>query len=196
MFYITSFSRTKKDLVSLNRLNVPTDSYLVTLTFDDPDLVMLEDSEENEIEFEEFILGEHPSDAAGRCDCVCGWTMEQGYPCIHGISVLSALRTSNKLPTDKWGIFCATWYSPAYHTITWKKQYASEHKVPPLSMEDLEEGQLLPWEFRPAKKGRPTVKRKEKANSKTKCSGCGNVGHNIKTCTGISFDKLFELYSQ
>ena len=147
-------------------------------------------------------------EGANTCDCRCGKAINRGYPCDHGIFVLS--RLSSQFPDDLvWSAVASEWYDPVYHTATWRRQYEKPFKLADFKEAELEPTDLKPWAVAPQSKGRPKEKRFEKksvpiakSNGVTltirkvsKCSLCNATGHNRRSCTSRDLRAIEEKLS-
>ena len=107
--------------------------------------------------------------------CTCKWYQEHGIPCYHACAVM----LKHGIPAED---FCLD----VVKTETLVRLYSGT--VLPIDSDDLEEVTIIPPEV-PKKIGRPRGKRiknhLEKSAKENRCSLCGTVGHNKRTCPGI-----------
>ena len=139
-------------------------------------------------------------DELQTCECRCMKARDRGFPCDHGFAVLQVLSGMNP-GTDIWHPVAVLWYSPIFHTETWKRQYQYSYSLPETVEKDLEETLLTPWLTAPAGKGRPkeTRYRKQlcpiskpdaKPRKPSKCSRCDQEGHNRRSCQSRDLDAI------
>lgn len=128
----------------------------------------------------------------GQQSCTCNKWEITGIPCKHTIAAIWEMRLNN----EEVGI-PETWVHPTYWLKTWKEMYS--FKVAPINGRSMWEKSPCPTKILPPKHhvpiGRPKKKRRRSAtegdgdrvSTKTKsvkCSKCGNVGHNGRSCKG------------
>ena len=139
------------------------------------------------------------------CQCRCQKALERGFPCDHGLALMAQLESLPELFQAKWDVFNGNWTSSIFNSNTWRLQYDVVAFVPEGDLASLEPEDLDPWERPPKTGGRPKGKRLQRPATKEKdaeeaappakkrkytCTGCGQVGHNQKTCESPVLSKM------
>ena len=90
--------------------------------------------------------------ATGEWICRCKKSGERGFPCDHGLALMTTLRSDRNLFDNKWDILNCLWTSEVFSTETWKNQYTNNAFLPDGNFSEIPECHLDPWE-RPPKTG-------------------------------------------
>lgn len=138
------------------------------------------------------------------CRCRCGKSTNRGYPCDHGLLVLSDL--SATFPSHPlWSPVAKEWYDEVFHTATWRRQYENPFCLADYQESDLEPTILKPWAVVPQGKGRPKSIRFKSGRvlipksgagktiqKQSKCTLCKEDGHNRRSCTARNLRAIQE----
>ena len=119
--------------------------------------------------------------ATGNIECGCCYYEEMGIPCSHAIAVIRAIGGH---PTDP------IWFDPGLTVDS----YISEYAATPVSMgcikiRECNIAKIQP-DHRIVKAGRPKKKKRVSGPVHRFCSGCGQAGHFLNTCTNVQVDNL------
>ncbi|KAL7609105.1 hypothetical protein Lser_V15G13262 [Lactuca serriola] len=121
--------------------------------------------------------------------CSCNKWEVTGIPCKHTITAIWDMRRNN----ENVGI-PETWVHPTYWLKTWQEMYS--FKIEPINGRMMWAKSTCPTKLLPPKHhvpiGRPKKKRRRSATEDdsatgtrtVRCSKCGNVGHNGRSCNG------------
>nr|KAJ0215940.1 hypothetical protein LSAT_V11C300136200 [Lactuca sativa] len=121
--------------------------------------------------------------------CSCNKWEVTGIPCKHTIATIWDMRRNN----ENVGI-PETWVHPTYWLKTWEEMYS--FKIEPINGRMMWAKSTCPTKLLPPKHhvpiGRPKKKRRRSATEDdsatgtrtVRCSKCGNVGHNGRSCKG------------
>lgn len=121
----------------------------------------------------------------------CGLEKEFAHPCPH---VLVGLDRASKIRNSVWTPYDKRLFNNVWHTETWNKQYGAEAVSLSIDIAQLERDESIrPWR-EPPRVGRPPAKRPFKKIEGRKyktCLGCGEEGHNVRSCVQIDLDLYY-----
>jgi len=126
---------------------------------------------------------DHPDDVQCTASCECKKYFEWGIPCKHVLQVFSEVSSVISPTARAWDHGNRKWYQIVWWVEMYKKQYAN-YQPPIVTPVEIPRQKLYPLPI-PKKKGRKGKKKKVNTVSiekQKKCWGCGQKGHNYKTC--------------
>lgn len=131
---------------------------------------------------------------------LCKLLADTGLLCPHMVAaILEAHKNSSFGPS--WSLFDLQFVTRHWHTELWLQQVSVEMPLHPFDIHsiDFSENPVLSWQFPPKRSGRKSkaAKLREDGHNRVrltarlyKCIGCGEVGHNIKSCFNIDLDDV------
>ena len=134
----------------------------------------------------------------GTCICShCRVHFDTGLLCACACGLIVGFNIMKRTHSAAFSCFDPRLAHEQLRTVTWVSQYRHEVKLVPFCIPpSLTKNSMtmLPWSMQPSKPGRRKKDFKNTTRVKNLCTGCGEVGHNVRRCVNVNLDDVRETW--